>query len=131
MITQIKITGIILILLALMHIGFPKRFNWKNQLQSLDLLHKQMMEVHTFFVGLIVFLMGVLCLIAPFDLLNTPLGKKISLGIAFFWACRFVIQFLWYSPKLWQGKKFETAIHVLFSLLWLYFTLVFYMGYRY
>jgi hypothetical protein len=59
---HLKIIGIILIALALIHIIFPKYFNWDKELKSLSLINQQMMTVHTFFIAFTVFLMGLLCL---------------------------------------------------------------------
>jgi len=126
---QIRIAGIILISLSLVHIIFPKYFNWKQELESLSLINKQMMIVHTFFVALFVLLMGVLCLVSTKELIETNLGKTISLGFAIFWTIRLYIQFFGYSSSLWKGKRFETIVHILFSVLWLYFSLVFGMNY--
>jgi hypothetical protein len=84
-----------------------------------------MMTVHTFFIGLTVFLMGLLCLTSSTELFNTPLGSKISLGLGAFWASRLYVQFFGYSSQLWKGKIFETTIHVLFSLLWMYLSGIF------
>lgn len=120
-----KIIGVLLLFLALVHIIFPKYFNWENELQSLSLINKQMMIVHTFFIGLMVFLMGLLCLTASYDLISTQLGKKISLGLGIFWLARFFIQFFGYSSSLWKGKKLETSIHILFAGLWAYFSIIF------
>lgn len=120
-----KITGIILILLGLMHLGFPKYFKWASDLKSLSLINRQMMVIHTFFIGLTVILMGLLCLSATEELLHTNLGHKISLGLGIFWGLRLIIQFIGYSPALWKGKTFETIIHIAFTCLWLYFTWVF------
>jgi hypothetical protein len=122
---HIKIVGIIFILLALVHGIFPKYFNWKNELATLNLINKQMMQVHTFFIALVVLLMGILCVSSSHELVTTTLGKRICLGFGMFWGARLVIQFFGYSSKLWNGKKFETVIHILFSALWTYTTAVF------
>jgi hypothetical protein len=124
-----KIIGILLISLALMHLAFPKYFNWKQDLKPLSLINRQMMLVHTFFVALTVLLIGLLCLVASKELIETSLGKKISLGIGLFWAIRLVIQFFGYSSKLWIGKKFETVMHIFFAILWCYLSLVFLLAY--
>ncbi len=124
---HLKIIGIFLILLSLLHIGFPKYFQWKKELQSLSLINSQMMVVHTFFVALIVLLMGLLCVFYSSDLVNTPLGKIISLGFFVFWGIRLVFQFFIYSPKLWRGKPLETSVHIVFSLFWIYLTVVFFL----
>jgi hypothetical protein len=123
--THLKIIGILLIALALVHVIFPKYFNWANELAHLSLVNRQMMVIHTFFVALTVFLMGALCLTSSAELIETNLGKKIALGIGFFWAIRLFIQFFGYSTKLWKGKPFETSVHLLFSLFWAYLSLIF------
>lgn len=74
--THYKIIGSILIFLALVHVIFPKYFHWKKELQSLSLINRQMMFVHTFFIALTVLLMGILCLTNTKELITTPLGKQ-------------------------------------------------------
>ena len=126
---HIIIIGILLVLLAFLHVGFPKYFNWKTELSSLILINKQMMIVHTFFIALTVFLIGLLCLTSSKELVETAFGKRIALGIGIFWTIRLFTQFFIYSPKLWKGKKFETSMHILFSMLWTYFSSIFLMIY--
>jgi len=126
---QFKIIGVILIALALTHGVFPKYFNWGKELKSISLINKQMMEVHTFFIAFVVFLMGLLCITSASELIDTPLGKKISLGLGVFWSIRLYVQFFVYSPTLWKGKKFETTVHILFSALWTYLSIIFLANY--
>lgn len=121
-----EIIGTILIFLALVHVVFPKYFNWDKELKTLSLINRQMMTVHTFFIALVVLLMGLLCLTSSTDLVETKLGKTISLGLGIFWGVRLFVQFFGYSSKLWKNKTFETVIHISFSLLWMYFSLVFF-----
>lgn len=120
-----KIIGVILIALAFVHVIFPKYFKWEKELKSLSLINQQIMKVHTFFIALVVFLMGLLCLTSSNELINTELGKKVSLGFGIFWSFRLVIQFFGYSSKLWKGKRMETIVHIIFSILWTYLSYVF------
>lgn len=122
---HLQVIGVLLISLAIIHIFFPKYFNWDKELKSLSLINRQMMTVHTFFVAFTVFLMGLLCLTSSNELIETNLGKKISLGFGIFWTVRLFIQFFGYSTDLWKGKAFETAMHIIFSLLWIYLSAVF------
>lgn len=122
---HIKIIGFMLIPLGMIHIIFPRYFNWEKELSTLSLINRQMMQVHTFFIALTVILMGVLCITATNDIVTTALGKIICVGMTVFWGTRAVFQFFVYSPKLWRGKTFETLIHVIFSFVWIYFTVVF------
>jgi hypothetical protein len=123
---HLKIVGVLLVMLALVHVVFPKYFNWNSELKALSLINRQMMTIHTFFIALTVFLMGILCLTSSTELIETNLGKKISCGLGIFWSLRLIIQFFGYSADLWKGKKFETIIHVLFSLLWTYISVLFF-----
>ena len=124
-----KIIGILLMLLALIHSFFPKYFKWDKDLMSLSLINRQMMKTHTFFIALTVFLIGLLCFTSSRALIDTKLGKTLSLGLGIFWGIRLIIQFFGYSSKLWKGKRFETCMHVIFTMFWLYLNLVFWGNY--
>ena len=122
---HLSIIGISLVILGLLHIIFPWYFNWETELSRLSLVNRQVMQVHTFFIALIVLLMGILCLLAPRQLLETEFGHLISFGLAIFWTTRLVIQFFGFSPDLWKGKAFETTVHILFSGFWTYLSWAF------
>ena len=126
---HLKIIGSLLIVLALAHIGFPRHFKWKEELKSISIINRQMMYVHSFFIAFAVFLMGLLCMTSSSELIGTVLGKRISLGLGLFWTTRLFIQFFGYSSKVWKGKIFETTVHILFSLFWVYLSAVFIMTY--
>ena len=123
--THFKVIGVLLLGLALVHCIFPRYFNWKDELSKLSLINRQMMQVHTLFIAFVLLLMGLLCLTSIFDLLSTTLGHRVCLGLGLFWLARLLVQFFWYSPKLWRGKISETTIHVLFVMLWCYLSAVF------
>lgn len=129
MILHIKIAGTFLVLLSLLHVVIPRYFNWTQELSGLSLISKQIMYVHTFFIAFIVLLMGLLCLYSSTELAHSTLGKHLSLGLFIFWFIRLLFQFFVYSPKVWRGKKLETFVHVVFSLLWSYFSYVFFLVY--
>jgi hypothetical protein len=114
-----------MLVLAFMHIGFPKYFNWDKELSSLSIINRQMMKIHTFFIAITVFLMGLLCITSSDELIATSLGKKVSLGFGIFWTIRLITQFFGYSSELWKGKSIETFVHLLFSLLWAYLSIIF------
>ena len=129
MVLHFKVIGVLLILLATVHAVFPKYFKWKEQLRMLSLINRQMMLIHTFFIAFTVFLMGLLCLRFPDELVETEFGKFISLGLGVFWMLRLILQFFGYSPQLWKGKRFETIAHIVFSLLWIYLSIIFLCNY--
>lgn len=125
MISNLHIIGILLVLLALLHAGFPRYFEWKAELASLSPINRQMMQVHAFFIAVVVLLMGLLCLTSALDLVSSPFGRRIAFYLGIFWVLRLLLQLFGYSRKLWKGKRRETVIHVLFTLLWCYMSGVF------
>lgn len=126
---HLKITGILLIVLAWLHVIFPKYFKWKQELESVSRINRQMMYVHTFFIAFMVLLTGLLCLTSATEITTTTFGKRVSLGLGIFWITRLFFQFFGYSRLLWKGKAFETTVHVLFSILWTYLSAVFILTY--
>jgi len=122
---HLKIIGILLIILAVIHVIFPKYLNWKEDLKPLSIINRQLMYVHSFFIALVILLLGVLCLSSANELIDTILGKRISLGLGIFWTTRLIIQFFGYSSKLWKGKTFETSVHVISSIFWTYLSVIF------
>jgi len=124
-----KIIGILLIALAFIHVIFSGYFKWKKELSSLSIMNRQMMYVHSYFIAFIVLLMGVLCLVSATDLIETTLGAKICLGLGIFWIARLLVQFFGYSSQIWRGKKFETTIHIIFSVFWIYLSTIFILAF--
>lgn len=123
--TLLEITGVLLMGLALLHTVFPRHFRWKDETAELSLVTRQILYVHTFFIALTVFLMGLLCLTSAKELMHTALGRRICLGLAVFWGTRLCIQFFGYSSKLWRGKVFESVAHFAFTLFWVWLTALF------
>ena len=71
-------------------------------------------------------LMGILVLFwAPALTTPSPLGVPITAGLAIFWGVRLYCQWFVYDRVLWRGKPFETAVHIVFSLCWIYLTALF------
>jgi hypothetical protein len=123
---HLRLIGLSLVLLALVHATFPKRFNWNEELPKLTLINRQMFEVHCFFIALTLFLMGVLCLAFPGALTSSSqLGCVVSAGLMIYWLCRLFCQFFVYHSSLWWHKGVETLVHVVFGFLWLYYVAIF------
>lgn len=126
---QIKIIGYLLMVLACVHVIFPKYFGWKEDLAPLQQINRSMMKVHTFFIALTVFLMGLLCVTSTQDLLQTELGRKLCLGLGVFWLIKLFFQFFIYPSILWKGKKLETIIHIVAIVFWIFLSYSFLWGY--
>ena len=126
---HLKIIGCLLVMLSLLHLLFPKYFRWAQELAAVSLINRQIMYVHTFFIAVVVFLTGTLCLTSSNEILSTVLGKRLALGLGIFWLLRLFVQFFGYSSTLWKGKQFETFVHVVFAFLWAYVSVIFLLIY--
>ncbi len=115
----LQAAGIAQIVLALLHLYFPKRFRWKEEAALMSRLNEQIFHVHTFFVCLVLVLFGLLSLFLPSELLRGDLlARSVSGGISFFWFCRFFAQLFVYDSALWRGRTLETTMHFFFIFFW-------------
>jgi hypothetical protein len=122
---HLRALGAIFVVLAFVHGIFPRRFAWATELPRLSLINQQLMTVHTFFIAVVVFLIGIVCVTDAPELVGTPLGRHVCAGLAVFWGLRLYAQHFVYSSALWRGKTVETAVHIAFTLLWGWATAVF------
>ena len=122
----LRIAGAGLILLTFLHIPIGRTLKWKEDGRKLSPVNEQVFHVHTFFLCLIIFLMGLPCLLMPAILLEkSPAGMWIAGSFALFWATRLYFQFFVYRSDLWRGKRLETFVHFLFAFIWSALTVLF------
>ena len=88
----------------------------------MSLMTRQVFIVHCFFIALMLVLLGI-CSAFYADTLLAPndLSRVLVAGMVVFWLSRLLVQLFVYDPKIWRGRRFYTAMHVLFSLMWTYF----------
>jgi len=120
---HLQIVGILLMLLGLSHIFFSRFFRWEQELVAVSLLTRQVFFVHNFFIGLTVMLGGAASFFCANALLRPDtLSRAVLAGMATFWLCRLLAQFVGYDSAIWRGDRFRTFMHVACSLLWSYVT---------
>jgi hypothetical protein len=118
--------GVLLGLLVVLNLFVPARYGWRDDLSRLSLLNRQIFQVHAIFIVVVLaMLSGLLLCCAPALLEPAPLSRAVLSGLTAFWGLRLYMQFCFYDPRIWRGKRFETAMHVVFSLLWIYLVAVF------
>jgi hypothetical protein len=123
---HLKLAGATLLLLGMAHAFFPRRFNWKGELSAVSPLNRQIFQVHCFFIGLVIAQLGLLALLfTPTLLERTALARVLLSGILLFWLARLLAQFFVYDAALWRGHRFNTRVHLLFTMLWTYYVAVF------
>lgn len=123
---HLNIVGVLLLALAGFNFLALKHFGWRAELQKVSLLTRQVFFVHMIFIVMIVVMFGLASLLAaPLMLEGGTLGALVLGGMAVFWGTRLLIQLFGYDRKLWWGDRPKTVAHVVFTVLWVYFTAVF------
>jgi hypothetical protein len=126
LILHLRIFGVLMVLLVLVNVFAPRRFHWRREMASLSLVNRQIFEVHAIFIGVMLAMFSALLLTcAPALCEPTTLARAILGGLTAFWFLRLLMQWFYYSPKLWRGKPFNTAMHLMFTAAWVYFTATF------
>jgi hypothetical protein len=122
----LRIAGAGLLLLAVLHIPIGRQLGWKEDCKRLTPTNEAVFHVHTFFICLTVVMMALPCLLDPaIFLVPSRAGAWISWSFAAFWGCRLYFQWFVYPAALWRGKRLETRVHILFTVIWLALTAVF------
>jgi len=82
----LRIAGGGLILLALLHIPIGRKLRWSEDSRNLTPVNAAVFQVHTFFICLVLGLMGLPCLMEPAVFLTpTRAGTWVSWSFATFW----------------------------------------------
>ncbi|GHA11939.1 hypothetical protein ACFOOM_28120 [Streptomyces echinoruber] len=123
---QLRLVGAALIGMGLLHAVLPRVLGWPGDLGGASLLTRQVSYAHLFFIGLTCVLLGALPLAFARELLGGgPLPTVLLCGQTLFWGLRWVMEFAYFSPRLWRGHRLRTVGHVALSVLWTWVTAVF------
>lgn len=123
---NLRVVGIIMAALAVANLFVPGRFRWREEMARLSLLNRQIFQAHSFFlIVTLVMFSALLLTCGPALLEPTRLARAVLTGLFVFWTLRMLMQWFFYSPETWRGNQFFTAVHVIFSVTWVYVSGVF------
>jgi hypothetical protein len=126
LVVHLQAGGVVMAALVVVNLFVPSRFHWRDEMSRLSLVNRQIFQVHSVFLVLILGLFSALLLTcAPALLEATRLSRAVLIGLTIFWGLRMVMQWCFYSPELWRGHRFNTVVHYVFSAVWVYLTSVF------
>jgi len=91
--------GFYTIAFAIFHIYFWKLFNWKQDLKTLSIANRAIIQIANLRLIYIFFGIAVVCFTFPKELLSTKLGNVFLLGISLFWLGRTIEQFVFLKVK--------------------------------
>jgi hypothetical protein len=123
---HLRIVGVVMMALVVVNVLVPARFHWREEMARLSLLNRQIFQAHAFFLVLTLALFSALLLTCGDALLErTRLNRAVLSGLTIFWTLRMLMQWGFYSPAIWRGHRFNTAMHCIFSAVWIYVSAVF------
>ncbi|MFT3990651.1 MAG: hypothetical protein QM680_04500 [Luteolibacter sp.] len=115
----LRTAGTGLILLAFLHIPISRKLLWAEDAKKMSPVNASVFHVHTFFICLVLVMMGLPSLAAPHIFLErSAAGMWLCASFAAFWLIRLYFQWLVYHPSLWENKPIETAVHGCFTVIW-------------
>jgi len=127
--SQIQVTGILTLILAIGHIVFPARFKWSNDLKNLSSINRKIFISHCLMVVLVLMLIGGLCSFCSTLLVNnTPLAAFVCLGLFIFWFFGFLCHLILFKAEESKGVTLSASEHVIFLAVSAYFSSVFAMA---
>ena len=119
---NLRVVGVLLLAIAVLGVAVHRHFGWGAEIRRLTLLTRQVFLVHSAFVTLTLALLGVLLAgFAPALLAPGVLPRAVLVGLLVMWSARMLAQWFFYDPSLWRGNRLNTFMHVLFSVIYVYF----------
>jgi hypothetical protein len=126
LLVHLRVVGVVMASLVVVNLVVPRRFHWREEMSRLSLLNRQIFQAHNVFLILTLALFSALLLTSGAALLEpTRLSRAVLTGLTVFWGLRMLMQWYFYSPLIWRGHRFNTVMHYVFSVTWVYVTTVF------
>ena len=123
---NLRLAGLIILGLAAVYPIYPRYFRWRNELQAVSLLTRQIFFVHCGFIVMLLILQALLLLAVPQALVEpTTAGLALLVGLTVFWVYRLIAQLFLYDSRLWIGNRLHTIVHVVVTAIWCYLSGVF------
>jgi hypothetical protein len=118
---------------GLLHFGIllasalvPKVLDWRESLQHLDPLFRQLVWVHGAFIVLVIVGFGLLSVVFAAELASgTRLARGVCSFIAFFWGARLAVQFFVFDPKPHLTSMFLKLGYHGLTIVFLYLVVVY------
>ena len=103
---------------AVLNLWLIRIMKWKNDLDQMPLLIREVFHIHCLFISLTLSVFAVLTWRFADDMASaaSPLSIWLAAAIGLFWLIRSLMQWSHYSPIHWRGDRIRTAIHFLLFL---------------
>jgi len=111
--------GIYPVAFAIFHLMFWKLFRWKEDLASLSIINRAVMQILNLCLTFVFLIFAYISIFHVAELLTTGIGKTLLLLIAVFWFLRAIEQIVFFGLK---KKRSMTlfAVFVIGAMIYLY-----------
>ena len=119
----LQFAGVTMIVLALAHFGLSKLLAWQEDTRKLTPINRQVFIVHTVFLAVGIFLLGLVCLFfaaAFFE--KTTLATVATGSFAMCWLSRLVCQIFIFRSEITNNKQLNSFLQVAGTMLWTFYT---------
>ena len=100
----IQIGGVLWLICFVFHVLFWRLFDWKHGLDSIAKVNKGIIQVLNLCLMLCFLIFAYISLVQTDELLTSPLGKSLIVGMALFGIFRVVEQFMFFDLQLFRSK---------------------------
>ncbi len=122
----LRVTGVGLILLAVLHVPISRKLRWREQAARMSAENASIFQVHAFFICVVLVMMGLPSVLDPAVFTEkSRAGAWISWSVCGFWLLRLYCQWFVYGSNLWRGKRLETVMHFWFTGVWIWLVVIF------
>ena len=103
---------------AVLNLWLIRIMNWKDDLERMPLLIREVFKIHVFFISITLSIFAVLTwrFANEISTATSPLAVWLGTAIGLFWLTRSLMQWSYYSASHWRGNTIRTLIHWLLFL---------------
>jgi hypothetical protein len=121
----LRLAGAVQIGIALLNLMLPRILGWREDLNRVPLLIREVFHVHAWFISVTLMIFGVITWRFAAEMTTNPACRWLGAGIGLFWALRTVLQLTYYSSSHWRGRPGRTVIHLALLLTYGGFAVVY------
>ena len=111
--------------IALLNLALPRIMQWRDDLNRLPLLIREVFHVHAWFISVTLAIFAVITWRFAGEMTTNAACRWLATGIGLFWALRTVLQIGYYSSSHWRGQPGRTLIHITLLLIYGGFAVVY------
>jgi len=115
-----------MIVLAILNVYIARWMKWTEGVKKLTPINEQIFYEHTFFIAQGLLLLGLVLTRETSILIErSKIGMIADGAFALCWLSRLIFQFACFTGKIHDNKNVDTALRLLSTVLWTFYTVLF------